>query len=319
MKTVILDSYCVNPGDLSWSALEALGELEVFDRTPYDENEIIKRIGNSEIVITNKTPISARVLDECKNIKYITVLATGYNIVDVNAARECGIGVSNVPAYGTASVSQFAISLLLEVCAHVGHHSARVAEGAWGSSDDWCFWDYPLIELSGKTIGILGYGRIGKSTAAIAKAMGMKVLANSRSKQSGCDEIAEFTDVDTLLSSSDVIALHCPLFPETKEIINKNNIAKMKDGVIIINNSRGQLVNEQDLADALNCGKVLAAGLDVLSQEPVRSGNPLLTAKNCIITPHISWAPREARARIIDVTVENVSSFLNGNPNNLVN
>lgn len=319
MKTVILDSYCVNPGDLSWSALEALGELEVFDRTPYDEDEIIKRIGNSEIVITNKTPISARVLDECKNIKYITVLATGYNIVDVNAARERGIGVSNVPAYGTASVSQFAISLLLEVCAHVGHHSARVADGAWGSAADWCFWDYPLIELSGKTIGILGYGRIGKSTAAIAKAMGMKVLANSRSKQSGCDDIAEFTDVDTLLSSSDVIALHCPLFPETKEIINKNNIAKMKDGVIIINNSRGQLVNEQDLADALNNGKVLAAGLDVLSQEPVRSGNPLLTAKNCIITPHISWAPREARARIIDVTVENVSSFLNGNPNNLVN
>jgi len=319
MKIVILDGYCVNPGDLSWSALEALGELTVYDRTPYDDAEIIKRIGDSEIVVTNKTPISAEVLKACADIKYITVLATGYNIVDVKAAREHGVGVSNVPAYGTASVSQFAISLLLEICAHVGHHSARVGKGAWNSADDWCFWDYPLIELYGKTMGIIGYGRIGKSTAAIAKAMGMRVLANSRSKQSGCDEVAEFTDVDTLLSSSDVIALHCPLFPETREIINKTNIAKMKDGVIIINNSRGQLVNEQDLADALNCGKVLAAGLDVLSEEPVKSGNPLLTAKNCIITPHISWAPYEARGRIIDITAGNIASFLDGAANNLVN
>ena len=319
MKIVILDGYCVNPGDRSWEKLEKLGELTVYDRTPYNDADIIERIGDSEIVVTNKTPISENTLKSCPGIKFITVLATGYNIVDTAAARARGIGVANIPGYGTDAVAQFAISLLLELCAHVGHHSARVHEGAWNSSPDWCFWDHPLIELTGKTIGILGYGRIGKQTGRIAKALGMKVLANSRSKQSGSDDVAEFTDVDTLIRSCDVIALHCPLFPETREIINKDSIAKMKDGVMIINNSRGQLVNEQDLADALNSGKVAAAGLDVLSSEPVSGDNPLLTAKNCIITPHISWAPVEARQRIIDVTCSNITAFLEGRAENIVN
>lgn len=319
MKIVILDGYCVNPGDRSWEKLEKLGELTVYDRTPYNDADIIERIGDSEIVVTNKTPISENTLKSCPGIKFITVLATGYNIVDTAAARTRGIGVANIPGYGTDAVAQFAISLLLELCAHVGHHSARVHEGAWNSSPDWCFWDHPLIELTGKTIGILGYGRIGKQTGRIAKALGMKVLANSRSKQSGSDDVAEFTDVDTLIRSCDVIALHCPLFPETREIINKDSIAKMKDGVMIINNSRGQLVNEQDLADALNSGKVAAAGLDVLSSEPVSSDNPLLTAKNCIITPHISWAPVEARQRIIDATCSNITAFLEGRAENIVN
>lgn len=319
MKIVILDGYCVNPGDRSWEKLEKLGELTVYDRTPYNDADIIERIGDSEIVVTNKTPISENTLKSCPGIKFITVLATGYNIVDTAAARARGIGVANIPGYGTDAVAQFAISLLLELCAHVGHHSARVHEGAWNSSPDWCFWDHPLIELTGKTIGILGYGRIGKQTGRIAKALGMKVLANSRSKQSGSDDVAEFTDVDTLIRSCDVIALHCPLFPETREIINKDSIAKMKDGVMIINNSRGQLVNEQDLADALNSGKVAAAGLDVLSSEPVSSDNPLLTAKNCIITPHISWAPVEARQRIIDATCSNITAFLEGRAENIVN
>lgn len=319
MKIVILDGYCVNPGDRSWEKLEKLGELTVYDRTPYNDADIIERIGDSEIVVTNKTPISENSLKSCPGIKFITVLATGYNIVDTAAARARGIGVANIPGYGTDAVAQFAISLLLELCAHVGHHSARVHEGAWNSSPDWCFWDHPLIELTGKTIGILGYGRIGKQTGRIAKALGMKVLANSRSKQSGSDDVAEFTDVDTLIRSCDVIALHCPLFPETREIINKDSIAKMKDGVMIINNSRGQLVNEQDLADALNSGKVAAAGLDVLSSEPVSSDNPLLTAKNCIITPHISWAPVEARQRIIDATCSNITAFLEGRAENIVN
>lgn len=319
MKIVILDGYCVNPGDRSWEKLEKLGELTVYDRTSYNDADIIERIGDSEIVVTNKTPISENTLKSCPGIKFITVLATGYNIVDTAAARARGIGVANIPGYGTDAVAQFAISLLLELCAHVGHHSARVHEGAWNSSPDWCFWDHPLIELAGKTIGILGYGRIGKQTGRIAKALGMKVLANSRSKQSGSDDVAEFTDVDTLIRSCDVIALHCPLFPETREIINKDSIAKMKDGVMIINNSRGQLVNEQDLADALNSGKVAAAGLDVLSSEPVSSDNPLLTAKNCIITPHISWAPVEARQRIIDATCSNITAFLEGRAENIVN
>lgn len=319
MKIVILDGYCVNPGDRSWEKLEKLGELTVYDRTPYNDADIIERIGDSEIVVTNKTPISENTLKSCPGIKFITVLATGYNIVDTAAARAREIGVANIPGYGTDAVAQFAISLLLELCAHVGHHSARVHEGAWNSSPDWCFWDHPLIELTGKTIGILGYGRIGKQTGRIAKALGMKVLANSRSKQSGSDDVAEFTDVDTLIRSCDVIALHCPLFPETREIINKDSIAKMKDGVMIINNSRGQLVNEQDLADALNSGKVAAAGLDVLSSEPVSSDNPLLTAKNCIITPHISWAPVEARQRIIDATCSNITAFLEGRAENIVN
>ena len=317
MKIVILDGYTENPGDLSWEELGKLGDLTVYDRTP--ESEIISRIGDAEIVITNKTPLTRATLDACPNIRYIAVLATGYNVVDIAAAKEKGIPVSNVPTYGTASVGQFAIAMLLEICHHVAHHSQTVYEGKWNACADWCYWDYPLIELDGKTMGIIGFGRIGQTTGKIARAMGMKVLAYDSFPSESGKAIAEYVDLDTLLASSDVVALHCPLFPETQGIINKDTIAKMKDGVILLNNSRGPLIVEQDVADALNSGKIYAAGLDVVSTEPIRNDNPLLKAKNCIITPHISWAPKESRQRIMDCTVSNVLSFLNGAPANVVN
>ena len=320
MKIVILDGYTENPGDLSWAEIEKYGELTVYDRTSLtDQAEVIERIGDAEIVFTNKTPISAAVIDACPGMKFIGVLATGYNVVDYNHARKKGIPVCNVPTYGTASVGQFAIGLLLEVCHHIGHHSDSVHQGNWQTSKDWCYWDYPLIELDGKTLGIIGFGRIGQRTGTIARALGMKVIAFDKNRSEDAARIADYVDLDTLLAASDVIALHCPLFPDTEKIINKDTIAKMKDGVIIINNSRGQLVNEQDLTDALNSGKVAAAGLDVLSAEPVRGDNPLLTAKNCIITPHISWAPKESRQRIMDCAAENVRTFLEGHPQNVVN
>ncbi|SHJ56264.1 D-2-hydroxyacid dehydrogenase [Hespellia stercorisuis] len=320
MNIVILDGYTENPGDLSWEKIEELGNLTVYDRTPSDdEEEIIRRIGMAEIVVTNKTPISKKIMDSCTNIKQITVLATGYNVVDYIYAKEKGIPVTNVPIYGTASVSQFVMALLLEICHHVSHHSRAVHEGRWSSNPDWCFWDYPLIELSGKTMGIIGFGRIGKATGKIAKAMGMKIIAYDNHPNRTGEEIAKYVDLDTLLAESDVVALHCPLFPETEGIINKKTIAKMKDGVIILNNSRGQLIVEQDLADALNSGKIYAAGIDVVSTEPIRETNPLLNAPNCIITPHISWAPRESRQRIIDCTVDNIKACIAGEPINVVN
>ena len=319
MKIVILDGYTENPGDLSWAALEAYGALTVYDRTPYEDAEIIRRIGDAEIVITNKTPLGRAVLEACPAIRFIAVLATGYNVVDVAFARERGIPVSNVPAYGTAAVGQFAIALLLELCSHVQHHSDAVHAGRWQSAPDWTFWDYPLIELAGKTMGIIGFGRIGQTTGRIAKALGMTVLATGSRETEAGRAVARYTDLDTLLRESDVICLHCPVFPETAGIINKENIAKMKDGVILINTSRGGLVVEQDLADALNSGKVLAAGVDVVSTEPIRADNPLLTAKNCLITPHISWAPKEARQRILDCTAENLRAFLDGKPVHVVN
>ncbi|MBR1757653.1 MAG: D-2-hydroxyacid dehydrogenase [Lachnospiraceae bacterium] len=320
MKIVVLDGYTENPGDLSWDALGALGELTVYDRSSLtDENEAIERIGDAEIAFTNKTPITKKVIDACPNLKFISVLATGYNVVDYQYAKEKGIPVTNVPTYGTASVGQFAIALLLEICHHIGHHNESVHNGDWERSADFCYWDYPLIELDGKTIGIIGFGRIGQTTGKIAKALGMKVLAYDSYPNDFGRAIGEYVDLDTLLTNSDVIALHCPLFPETQGIINKDTIAKMKDGVILLNNSRGPLVVEQDLADALNCGKVAAAGVDVVSTEPIKGDNPLLTAKNCIITPHISWAPKESRQRIMDCAVENVKAYLAGAPVNVVN
>ena len=317
MKSVVLDGYTENPGDLSWEELGKLGELTVYDRTAAED--IVSRIGDAEVIITNKTPISRATMDACPNIRYIALLATGYNVVDVNAAKEKGIPVSNVPTYGTAAVGQFAIAMLLEICHHVAHHSDTVHAGKWNTCADWCYWDYPLIELDGKTMGIIGFGRIGQATGKIAKAMGMKVLAYDSFQSESGKALAEYVDLDTLLASSDVIALHCPLFPETEGIINKDTIAKMKDGVILLNNSRGPLIVEQDVADALNSGKIYAAGLDVVSTEPIKADNPLLTAKNCIITPHISWAPKESRQRIMDCTVSNVAAFLAGEPVNVVN
>ena len=320
MKNVILDGYTENPGDLSWEELGKLGELTVYERTSMtDEAEIARRIGGASVVITNKTPITRGVLERCPSVRYISVLATGYNVIDCAAAREKGIPVSNVPAYGTDVVGQFAIALLLEICHHIGAHSEAVRQGRWEHSTDWCFWDYPLMELAGKTMGIIGFGRIGQKTGTIAKALGMEVLAYSPHESESGRAIAQYTDLDTLLAKSDVISLHCPLFPETREIINRETIAKMKDGVIILNNSRGPLIAEQDLADALNSGKVYAAGLDVVGEEPIRGDNPLLRAKNCIITPHISWASRESRQRILDCTVKNVKAFQAGAPIHVVN
>lgn len=320
MKIVVLDGYTENPGDLSWESLRKYGELTVYDRTDVtDEKMIADRIGDAEIVITNKTPITKNVFDICTNIKFVSVLATGYNVVDYRYAKEKGIPVSNVPTYGTQAVAQFAMALLLEICHRIGSHNDSVHNGEWENSKDFCYWNYPLIELYGKTMGIIGFGRIGQATGRIAKAMGMKILAYDKSQTQQGREIAEYVEFETVLSESDVIVLHCPLFPETENIINKDNISKMKDGVIIINNSRGGLVNEQDLADALNNGKVYAAGLDVVSTEPIKPGNPLLKAKNCIITPHISWAAKESRQRIMDCTAENISAFIKGTPINAVN
>lgn len=320
MKIVVLDGYTENPGDLSWEAFAEFGELTVYDRTSYVESPLIaERIGDAEIVIINKTPISAATIDKCPGIKLIAVLATGYNVVDYNYAKAKGIPVVNVPTYGTQIVGQYALGLLLEICSHYGHHDETVKEGKWQNCPDWCYWDYPMIELCGKTAGIIGLGRIGQATARLLNALEMNVIAYDTHESESGRRVAEYVALDELFRRSDVIFLHCPLFPETEGIINKDNIAKMKDGVIIINNSRGQLIAEQYLADALNCGKVYAAGLDVVSTEPIRPDNPLLTAKNCLITPHISWAAQASRQRIMDATLENVRAFLKGETLNRVN
>ncbi|MBR3874551.1 MAG: D-2-hydroxyacid dehydrogenase [Clostridia bacterium] len=309
MKIVILDGYTENPGDLSWEALEALGDVTVYEHTP--ENCILERIGDAPVVLTNKTPITAETIAQKPQLRYIGVLATGYNVVDVKAAKEKGIVVTNVPSYGTQAVAQYVFALLLEVCHHVGHHNHAVQQGRWTSGRDFCFWDYPLIELAGKTMGIIGYGRIGQATAALARAFGMKVLAYSPGRKDG-------ETLDEVFSQSDVISLHCPLTVENTGLINRNTIAKMKDGVILINTARGGLINEADLREALLSGKVAAAAVDVVSTEPIREDNPLLGLENCLITPHIAWASKEARQRLMDVAVENVAAFLKGEPINNV-
>ncbi len=320
MKIVVLDGYTENPGDLSWDALKAFGEVTVYDRTSYVESPLIaERIGDAEIVVINKTPISRSTIDACPNIKLIAVLATGYNVVDYPYAKEKGIPVVNVPTYGTMSVSQYSIALLLEICHHIGHHSDSVHAGRWASNADWCYWDYPLIELDGKTIGIIGFGRIGQAEGRVAKALGMRVIAYDIFPNDAGRQIAEYVSLEELYARADVISLHCFLTPENTGMINKTSIAKMKDGVILINNARGQLINEQDVADALNSGKMAAAGLDVVYTEPIREDNPLLKAKNCIITPHISWAPKESRERIMNITAENIRAFLERKPINVVN
>ena len=320
MKIVVLDGYTENPGDLSWAALEALGEVEVYDRTVYVESpEIAARIADAQIVVTNKTPISRATLDACPGVRLIAVLATGYNVIDCAYARQKNIPVCNVPTYGTASVSQFSIAMLLEICHHIGHHDRTVHEGRWEKSADWCYWDYPLMELEGKTMGIIGFGRIGQAEGRIAKAMGMNILACDTYPNNSGRAIGEYVSLDTLLERSDVVSLHCNLTPENTGLINRDTIAKMKDGAILLNNARGQLIVEQDVADALNSGKLAAAGLDVVYTEPIRADNPLLRAKNCIITPHISWAPLESRQRIMDITADNIRAFLAGHPQNVVN
>lgn len=323
MDIVVLDGYTLNPGDISWDGLASLGNLKVYDRTAYDisgANLIVERAKDADVVFTNKTPITREILARLPKLKFIGVLATGYNVVDLEAARERGIPVSNIPAYGTDAVAQMTIALLLEMCNHVGIHSESVFKGQWTNNEDFCYWNKSLIELAGKTMGIVGFGQIGQATANIALALGMDILVNSRSKMKELEgERVRFVDLETLFKDSDVISLHCPLTETNKGMINKGSISKMRDGVMIINTARGGLVVDEDLADALNRGKVEGAALDVVSQEPIPADNPLLKAKNCIITPHIAWAPVEARQRLMDIAVDNLRKFLEGNPINVVN
>ena len=321
MKIVVLDGYTLNPGDLSWDRLKELGELDIYDRTSYDlsgKQLIIERCKDAEIVLTNKTPLDKEIIESIPNLKYIGVMATGYNVVDVQAAKDRGVIVTNIPTYGTTAVAQMTIALLLEMCHHVGAHSDAVYNGDWSRNPDWCFWNYPLIGLAGKTIGLIGYGRIGQNVGQIAQALGMKILANSSTpKQSLENENMKYVDLYELLEKSDVISLHCPLIESTKGIINKDTISKMKENVMIINTSRGQLIVEEDLAKALNEGRVAGAALDVVSSEPIDPENPLLKAKNCIITPHISWAPKESRTRLMSIVLDNIVGYLEGNKKGL--
>lgn len=318
MKIVILDSNALNPGDMSWNQIRAFGEVTTYPRTQGKE-EIIARIGNSDIVLLNKVPINSEILDACPSIKLICCLSTGYNVVDIQAARARNIPVCNVPAYSTAAVSQFTFALLLELCHRIGHHDKTVHDGKWSACPDFCYWDTPQMELAGKTMGIIGFGRIGQAVGRIAVAMGMKVLAYSRSRRPEGEKIAAYVDLDTLLTKSDIVSLHCPLFPETENLINAAAIAKMKNGAILLNTARGQIIDEAAVADALYSGKLRGAAMDVVSEEPIRADNPLLTAPNSIITPHMAWAPMETRQRILDVTVENINGYLSGNPVNVVN
>jgi len=320
MKIVVLDGYTLNPGDLTWEGLKELGDITVYDRTVKETAEIIKAIGSAEIIFTNKTPLPKEVLEQVPSVKYIGVLATGYNIVDTKGAKELGIIVTNIPTYSTAAVAQLTFALILELCHHVGHHNDAVKKGRWSASVDFCFWDTPLIELAGKTLGIIGFGRIGQATAKIAEAFGMDVLFNNTGQYAGLEtERCKYATLDELLAKSDFVSLHCPLLDSTMGMINADNISKMKPGAMIINTSRGPLVVEKDLADALNTGKITAAAVDVVSIEPIEIDNPLLTAKNCLITPHIAWAPKESRVRLMGTTVDNLKAFLNGTPQNVVN
>lgn len=309
MKIVVLDGYTENPGDLSWDTLGELGELTVYEHTPPQEVPI--RAADAELVLTNKTALTADGLAQLPKLRYIGVLATGYNVVDVRAAKERGIVVTNIPCYGTEAVAQYVFALLLEICHHVAHHNEAVQTGRWTTCRDFCFWDYPLIELKGKTMGLIGYGRIGQAVAAIARAFQMQVLAYDPTYRG-----AEAADLSTLLSHSDVISLHCPLLEQTHHIVNADTIAQMKDGVILINTARGPLIDEAALRGALLCGKVAYAAVDVVATEPIAADNPLLGLKNCLITPHIAWAPKESRQRLMNVAVENVKAFLGGMPIN---
>ena len=320
MKIVVMDGHGLNPGDLSWNGFEQMGDMTVYERTPYADGseETIRRAKGAEVLLINKTPLTREVLAQlAPELKYVGVLATGYNVVDLDAAREYSVTVTNVPAYGTTAVAQFTMALLLELCHRVGDHSRAAKAGRWAQSPDFCYWDSPQMELCGKTFGVVGYGQIGKAAARLASAFGMRLIAYTRSGKG--DEYAEAVSLDQLLAESDVISLHCPLFPETKGIICKENIEKMKNGVLIINTARGPLIVEEDLVKALESGKVGGAAVDVLETEPPRADDPLFGQPNCIVTPHIAWAPRESRQRLMNIAVENLHSFLEGNPQNVVN
>ena len=317
MHVAILDGHTLNPGDLSWDELKALASCEFFPRT--DPGQLLARAKYADILITNKVPLRREHFADLPKLKYIGVTATGYNIVDVAAACERGIIVTNVPSYGTRSVAQMTFALLLELTHHVGHHSRRVAEGAWTTSPDWCFWERPLIELEGLTMGIVGYGRIGRAVAELATAFGMSVQAAIRSQPADLPASIRVVALDELFRTSDVISLHCPLTPETSQLVNAGRLALMKSSAFLLNPSRGQLIDEAALAEALNAGRIAGAAVDVLSVEPPPAGNPLLRARNCLITPHLAWATRAARKRLMRVAVENVRAFLAGQPVNVVN
>lgn len=323
MKIVVLDGYVLNPGDISWAGFEEIGEVTVYDRS--EPETVVERIGDAEIILTNKTVIDRGVIEKCHGLKYIGVNATGYNVVDVAAAKEAGIVVTNVPEYGTDAVAQFTFALMLELCNKVGLHSRSVASGDWIRTKDFSYNLAPLIDIRGKTLGIIGFGSIGSRVAQIAMAFGMNVLVNSRTEKplpetpyiSG--STISWADRETVLAEADIITLHCPLFPETARLINRESIAMMKDGAMLINTARGGLIAEQDLADALNSGKLAGAALDVVDKEPMAADNPLISAKNVIITPHIAWASVEARERLMGIAVENLKAYLAGNPCNVVN
>jgi len=319
MKIVVVDGFTLNPGDLSWAPLERLGKYAIYDRS--SPKEILARAADAEIVVTNKAILSRELIFALPKLKYIGVTATGYNIVDIEAARERGILVCNVPAYGSRSVAQMTIALLLELTQHVGHHAQTVREGRWSKSPDFCYWDYPLIELDGLTMGIVGFGRIGRAVADLARAFGMHILATGRSSGTSVtvssESGVEFVDLDTLFSRSDVISLHCPLTPETKHVVNAKRLATMKPSAFLLNTSRGPLIDEAALAEALNSGRIAGAGLDVLSVEPPPPDHPLYHAKNCFITPHIAWATRAARSRLLEASIANIEAFLRGKPTNV--
>lgn len=318
MKIVVLDGYTLNPGDLSWDDLKEVGNLTVYDRT--EEHQILERIIEADYVFTNKTPLTQETIRKCKKLKWIGVLATGYNIVDVEVAKKLGIPVCNVPNYGTNTVAQYVFALILELTNHVGHHNHAVKEGRWTTSKDFCFWDFPLIELSDKTIGLIGYGRIGQAVAKIAEAFGMKVLANNRHKTT--EKISDsfsYCSLERLYKEADFISLHCPLNNSTEGLINENSLDLVKDGVFIINTSRGKLINEEAMVKALNSGKVGGYACDVVSVEPIEEKNSLFSAKNCIITPHIAWASYEARTRLLNTAIDNLKSFSRGEVINQVN
>ena len=317
MKIVVLDGNTLNPGDLSWDPIGSQGNLTVYPRTQPDD--VLPRIGDAQAIFTNKVLITREILLACPSVKYVGVLATGYNVVDTAAARELGVTVTNVPAYSTACVAQMVFALLLELCHRTGHHSDSVHAGRWNGCADFCYWDFPLTELAGKTMGIVGYGSIGRAVAKIARAFGMEVLACGGAHPVVSDEFVAGATLEQVLSQSDVISLHCPLNDRSREMINARSIAGMKDGVLLINTARGPLVAEADLRAALDSGKVAGAGLDVLCQEPPREGSPLIGAPNCIITPHIAWAPVQARTRLMQIAADNLRAWREGRPVNVVN
>lgn len=316
MKIVILDAYAANPGDLSWDEFAALGELTVYDRTA--QEDAAARIGDAEVVFINKVRLTDEIFAACPNLKLVSILATGYNIVDLAAAKRRGITVCNVPGYSTRAVVQMTFALLLEICQQVGLHSGAVHTGRWQTCPDFCFWDRPLIELDGKTMGIVGYGAIGSAVGVVAQALGMKLLVTARHEKP-VPEGARFVSLPELLAQSDVVSLHCPQTAENARMIDAGALAQMKDGAILLNTARGGLLDEQAVADALRSGKLLAAGMDVVSAEPIRADNPLLTAPNCFLTPHIAWAPLETRRRLQAISAENLRAFLAGKPQNVVN